>query len=212
MQVCPSLLVKKDRGRPIDPKARPRAYGKVNVASNVPGVELLEHDDSNDSGDGDGSDESAFDGSDDDNENDENIAGDNDEENQLSTDVIDSEEDDNEDDDAEDDDSNNSMDEDGGVSADDGNDNEEEDIESEEGNGSPEIDDNDTRDDSPVSKESKARKRKRSDFDGQLITADTSLRALKRMAEAKGGLASSDLSDGILSNEDFQRIKKLKVR
>ncbi|KAJ0719872.1 putative SDA1 domain-containing protein [Helianthus annuus] len=27
--VCPSLLVKKDRGRPIDPKAKPKAFGEV---------------------------------------------------------------------------------------------------------------------------------------------------------------------------------------
>ncbi|PIN05650.1 Protein required for actin cytoskeleton organization and cell cycle progression [Handroanthus impetiginosus] len=44
-EVCPSLLVKKDRGRPSDPKAKPKAFGEVNVASNIPGVELLEQDD-----------------------------------------------------------------------------------------------------------------------------------------------------------------------
>ncbi|KAF2307090.1 hypothetical protein GH714_024769 [Hevea brasiliensis] len=31
-EVCPSLLVKKDRGRPSDPKAKPKAYGEVDVA------------------------------------------------------------------------------------------------------------------------------------------------------------------------------------
>ncbi|XP_043724730.1 protein SDA1 homolog [Telopea speciosissima] len=40
-EICPSLLVKKDRGRPTDPKARPKAFGEVNVVSNVPGIELL---------------------------------------------------------------------------------------------------------------------------------------------------------------------------
>ncbi|KAJ6689113.1 hypothetical protein OIU85_005512 [Salix viminalis] len=47
-EVCPSLLIKKDRGRPIDPKARPKAYGEVNIVSSVPGVELLEQLDYND--------------------------------------------------------------------------------------------------------------------------------------------------------------------
>ncbi|XWS34685.1 hypothetical protein CRYUN_Cryun21dG0058600 [Craigia yunnanensis] len=43
-EVCPSLLVK-DHGRPMDPNARPRAYGEVNVLSNVSDIELLEHED-----------------------------------------------------------------------------------------------------------------------------------------------------------------------
>ncbi|THG19265.1 hypothetical protein TEA_004520 [Camellia sinensis var. sinensis] len=61
-------------------------------------------------------------------------------------------------------------------------------------------------------KESKAQKRKFSDFDGQLNAADTSLRALKRLAGAKKQDASSDPTDGILSNEDFQRIKELNAK
>ncbi|CAA0841126.1 ARM repeat superfamily protein [Striga hermonthica] len=44
-EVCPSLLVKKDRGRHADPKARPKAFGEVHIPSNIPGVELLEQDD-----------------------------------------------------------------------------------------------------------------------------------------------------------------------
>jgi protein SDA1 len=36
------LLVKKDRGHPVDPKARPKAFGEVTVASDVPGAELLQ--------------------------------------------------------------------------------------------------------------------------------------------------------------------------
>jgi hypothetical protein len=47
------LLVKKDRGRPVDPKARPKAFGEVTVASDVPGAELL---DENISSEGEGSD------------------------------------------------------------------------------------------------------------------------------------------------------------
>ncbi|KAL6979134.1 hypothetical protein U1Q18_020799 [Sarracenia purpurea var. burkii] len=44
IEVCPSLLIKKDRGCPIDPKARPKAFRETNVATNVPGLELLQHD------------------------------------------------------------------------------------------------------------------------------------------------------------------------
>lgn len=209
--MCPSLLVKKDRGRPTDPKARPRAFGEVSVASNVPGVELLQ--------DGDGN-ESASDGSDDDNDNKENIDTDGDEENQFSGDAIGSEDDDSGDDNAidEDNDTNNSIEDDSGVSEDDldGDDDEEEELEAEDVDELEEGCDSknsesDAGDGSPVTKESMAKKRKFSDFDGQLIAADTSLRALKRLAEAKIGFVSSDSSDGILSNEDFQRIKELKV-
>ncbi|KAK9191768.1 hypothetical protein WN943_020383 [Citrus x changshan-huyou] len=211
-EVCPSLLVKKDRGRPTDPKARPRAFGEVSVASNVPGVELLQ--------DGDGN-ESASDGSDDDNDNKENIDTDGDEENQFSGDAIGSEDDDSGDDNAidEDNDTNNSIEDDSGVSEDDldGDDDEEEELEAEDVDELEEGCDSknsesDAGDGSPVIKESMAKKRKFSDFDGQLIAADTSLRALKRLAEAKIGFVSSDSSDGILSNEDFQRIKELKAK
>ncbi|KAG2297946.1 hypothetical protein Bca52824_034418 [Brassica carinata] len=48
----------------------------------------------------------------------------------------------------------------------------------------------------------KGKKRKMVDFDVNLLSADTSLRALKRFAEAKSEQPSLD--DGILSNEDFQ--------
>ncbi|KAL5826663.1 hypothetical protein ACOSQ3_018500 [Xanthoceras sorbifolium] len=216
-EVCPSLLVKKDRGRPIDPKARPRAYGEVNVASNVPGVELLHLDDEgNDSGDGDGSDESAFSGSDDDHDNSKEIAVNSNEENQLSSDGSGSEGDDDEDDNVVDEDDDiNSIDDDSGISDEE---EEEDEIEAEEGeeleeaDGFDKSDENEAGDSKPAVKESKVKKRKYSDLDGQLIAADTSLRALKRLAEAKIGCVSSDLTDGFLSNEDFQKIKELKAK
>lgn len=47
LQVCPLMLVKKDRGRYSDKKARPKAFGEVNVANSVPGIELLQQDDDN---------------------------------------------------------------------------------------------------------------------------------------------------------------------
>ncbi|KAI3992514.1 hypothetical protein MKX01_022605 [Papaver californicum] len=39
-EVCSSWLVKKDRGRPTNPKARPKAFREVNIASNVSGLGL----------------------------------------------------------------------------------------------------------------------------------------------------------------------------
>ncbi|KAG0450072.1 hypothetical protein HPP92_027088 [Vanilla planifolia] len=46
-EICSSFLVKKDRGHPIDSKARPKAFGEVSVANDVPGVELLKQDNDN---------------------------------------------------------------------------------------------------------------------------------------------------------------------
>ncbi|XP_059657788.1 uncharacterized protein LOC132304225 [Cornus florida] len=232
-EVCPSLLIKKDRGRPTDPKARPKAFGEVNVASNVPDVELLHDDKDLDGSGGDDSDEHEFGCSSDDDQNDEEVntvkedgGSDSnaslDEENQTFSDTnsglnVDTESDDDElqveDDVAEDD--NNSTDNEDNVTDEDDNDEDEDD-----------YGDGDERDDCEASnnfqknpmdnevgkKKSKAQKRKFSDFDEQLNGADSSLRALKRLAGAKLQPASSDTTDGILSNEDFQRIKKLKAK
>ncbi|OIW14641.1 hypothetical protein TanjilG_32983 [Lupinus angustifolius] len=101
-EVCPSLLVKKDRGRPVDPTARPKAYGEVDVATDVIGAELL--------------------------------------------------------------------------------------------------------------LENSSKKRKFSDFNDQLMAGDTSLRALKKMAGTTTVNSLPESTDGILSNEDFQRIKELKAK
>uniref|UniRef100_A0A453D2D7 Protein SDA1 n=1 Tax=Aegilops tauschii subsp. strangulata TaxID=200361 RepID=A0A453D2D7_AEGTS len=61
-EICPSLLVKKDRGRPIDPTARPKAFGETTIASDVPGAELLDGEMSPEGGSDDESD--AFDSDD----------------------------------------------------------------------------------------------------------------------------------------------------
>ncbi|KAF4378705.1 hypothetical protein F8388_006156 [Cannabis sativa] len=61
-------------------------------------------------------------------------------------------------------------------------------------------------------KDSKGKKRKLTDFDRQLVAADTSLRTLKRLAVATTANTSPELEDGILSNEDFKRIKQLKAK
>ncbi|PWA84062.1 ARM repeat superfamily protein [Artemisia annua] len=68
----------------------------------------------------------------------------------------------------------------------------------------------------------RGQKRKFVDFDDQIASASQSLRALKRLARAKSEFDdtsgakvenedTSDVTDGILSNEDFRRIKELKV-
>ncbi|XVF02608.1 hypothetical protein REPUB_Repub04eG0189600 [Reevesia pubescens] len=212
-ELCPSLLVKKDRGRPVDPKARPKAYGEVNVLSNVPDIELLEHEDElNGSEDDENSDEAASISSDDGNENSD------DEKSQYTADGR------NEDEDIvdEEDDENDSIDEDQSDISDE----DEEDIDDEDMVETEEVEDEEdyegvtgssrpgdsAGDGENEEQKSKARKRKLSDFDGQLIAADTSLRALKRLAEEKMSHASSDSTDGILSDEHFQRIKELKAK
>ena len=207
MQVCPSLLVKKDRGRPTDPKAKPKAYGEVNVSSNVPGVELLLDDDNNegDVSDTDGS--SSNDSDDDDHDIDEIAAASDDEENQLHGDVTGSE-----DDELEDDEVSQFEDEDNITDSDDSDvsDNDDDDEKEEEMEAADEAEHEATNGSNKTS-DANAKKRKLSDFDGQLLAADTSLRALKRLSGVKMGQTSSDSIDGILSNEDFQRIKELKV-
>jgi protein SDA1 len=206
VQICPSLLIKKDRGRPTNPKARPKAYGEVDVVSDVPGVELLQTDDNNE---GDVSDTvgSTFSDSDDDHENYEISAASDNEENQLDSDVTGSDDDEVEDDDDSD-------------ANDDDDDDEEEEVEEKdmevvdaaghEPNGS-DITNDDARASETGVKESKGKKRKSPDFDGKLLAADASLQALKRLAGVTMGRTPDDSTNGILSNEDFQRIKELKV-
>lgn len=228
-EVCPSLLIKKDRGRSSDTKARPKAFGEANVARNVPGVELLQSDDDGDDdndtdgSDGEDSNENGFGSSSEYNKDVGAVEEDGDEDDDGGSDGEDVDDDFNietesEDDEvavAEDEDDGNSTENDGDVSDkddvvdgddDDGDQREEED-EHEESNCLPKASGNEVGE-----KESKAQKRKFSDFDGQLNAADTSLRALKRLAGAKKQDASSDPTDGILSNEDFQRIKELNAK
>uniref|UniRef100_A0A5B7BA91 Protein SDA1 n=1 Tax=Davidia involucrata TaxID=16924 RepID=A0A5B7BA91_DAVIN len=226
-EVCPALLIKKDRGRPTDPKARPKAFGEVDVASNVSGVELLQHDEQeDDSGDTDnyGSGSSSDDDQNDEEidsveEDDDNDDASHDEENQLFSDDTDivikndfSVETESEDDEEVDDedDINCTDNEDDASDKDDGDDDNGE--ECEESNCFQKTNDKNAGDNEVGKKESKAQKRKFSDFDGQLNAADTSLRALKKLAGTKMGNASLDTTDGILSNEDFQQIKELKAK
>ncbi|XP_037492595.1 protein SDA1 homolog [Jatropha curcas] len=218
-EVCPSLLVKKDRGRPIDPKAKPKAYGEVNVVSNIPDLELLQ-DDEEEEEEGEGEGELLEE--DDDNvdkpsglsdAHDDMVASSDDEENQMYSDDSGSGDGDLQEDSVNEDDDN-SIDENDSDQSDSDEEEMEEDDDAEAhetAKASLAGDYYNTRD-MKEDNESKPSKRKFSDFDGKLIAADTSLRALKRLAEEKLNQTSLDSTDGILSNEDFQRIKELKAK
>lgn len=210
-EICPKLLIKKDRGRPSNAKARPKAFGEVNVASNVPGIELLEEEEESDDDDvengstvsadnGNGSDEDLLSAEDDESDKDDaskhelssfsdeyEVEDDSCSDNDNSDDLEDEKlSDDDDDDDAID-----------HVSEDD-----EEELDGP--SDSPGADDGENR--------SKAQKRKFDEFDEKLQALPSSLRALKRLAGAKVKGDSLDTQDGILSNEDFQKIKELKAK
>ncbi|XP_027154702.1 protein SDA1 homolog [Coffea eugenioides] len=221
-EVCPSLLVKKDRGRPADPKARPKAYGEVKVASNVPGFELLKDDNTESEADTDDGFTSSSDIDDDVGPSEVEVAG-------HSGSSDDGDDDDNDDQD---------IDDQGTTSEDDSMQEENKDSEDDDANFSPDntdvISDDDEsgkadghdpaassgplsiasetfRTDSGGERGYKAGKRKFSDFNEQLNAASQSLRALKKLAGAREG-STSETNDGILSNEDFQRIKELQAK
>ncbi|XP_026387780.1 protein SDA1 homolog [Papaver somniferum] len=185
-EICPLLLLKKGRGRPTNPKAQPKAFGEVNVASNVSGVELLQNDSGEDEeNDGSDSDPSMFD-----NDEGEATVTTGDAHTQLS------EEDNYE-----------------IVESDEGfdDDNESDQSEEEEFYGEDEDEDEDGNGDEEMENLNKY-KRKFSDNAAGELNADTNLRALKRIPESTREFESPDLTDGILSNEDFKRIRELKAK
>ncbi|XP_072969918.1 uncharacterized protein [Typha angustifolia] len=241
-EICPSLLVKKDRGRPVNPKARPKAFGEITVASDVLGVELLQQEDDysaptssddeliasgcEDEGSlpstcGDDSKSEISHGTkeeggageigeeddvpDEDEDEDEGVDQMSEDDNDAFTDEDCEELGDNVDGDRKYDESD---DEDAGD------DNEEMAVESSSDyDDNDNCTDNDSSNDEETNKErSKAVKRKFVDYVGQLNAAEASLRALKRIAGARKAQISSDETDGILSNEDFRRIKELKAK
>lgn len=234
-QLCPSMLVKKDRGRPSDPTARPKAYGEVSVASAVPGVELLQNNEDDEDDDSIGSDEEDIDAEDSDDggsvgidnsvscgSDDENATSD-DEETHASTDDNECGDESLEGDSVHGEDSSSAEDLDE-VSSDEVDEDEDEDYDEDAkadcGDDNEEVHDEVNAVSETNSGEEKTgsrakisetRKRKFTDFDGQINAAETSLRALKKLAETKLSQPPSDSADGILSNEDFQRIKQLKV-
>ncbi|XP_057804247.1 uncharacterized protein LOC131019673 [Salvia miltiorrhiza] len=209
-EVCPSLLMRKDRGRPAELKAKPKAFGEVRVHSNILGVELLEEEEDQGSSDED------IDGE----TQDHSMADDSQEDD--SVDLV-------EEDGRGESDSNSDHELDDGSDA-----NGEDDIyynvdgASEIGN-EDESDENDDDDDygeiglvetddgigkdaaDVYSNKSKEKKRKFSEFEGQLNAADKSLGALKKLSVTAENISSST-HDGILSDEDFRRIKELKAK
>ncbi|RWV94376.1 hypothetical protein BHE74_00020845 [Ensete ventricosum] len=241
-KICPSLLVKKDRGRPVNPKARPKAYGEVSIATDVPDIELLEHVDNSmtDSSDAEASASDLDDECDSDaepekgdasleDEEDDEVSDEKNEEEREedlgNSDNIDREEDDG--DDLDDD-----IDEKAAYDEHDSDTTEDADLSDDNMDISSELDalgkksSNDICNDDDLSnhecasddndeikegEKAKSQKRKFADYVGQLNTSESSLRSLKRLTMAKMSQKASDETDGILSNEDFQRIKELKV-
>lgn len=222
-EICPSLLVKKDRGRPIDPTARPKAFGETTIASDVPGAELLDEEMSSEGGSDDESD--AFDSDDEEvlpsasgtlqsleglsNKLDANEAHKGEEE--VSGEQDDAEELDEDDSDEDMDELDDDSDMDGDTDVSDEDDAEELNDDSENEDSDQEVEDSDEEDKSKGSG-SKVQKRKLSDYIGQLDAADASLRALKKLAGAKKVEASTDEAGRIFGDEDFKRIKELKAK
>ncbi|KAF7124102.1 hypothetical protein RHSIM_Rhsim12G0038300 [Rhododendron simsii] len=231
-EVCPSLLIKKDRGRPTDPNAKPKAFGEINVASNVPGLELLEHDGEDDDNDdeaagsdyGEDSNEHGFGSSSEDDKElsvvKEDVGGGTDEDDDVVNFALDVETEDENDDLSEDEDggdddgisikNDSDMSDEEDVDADSDSDDDDEMDEEDEHEGSKGL--HKLSDTESGEKKYKAPKRKYSDIDQQLNAADTSLRALKRLAAGKREHELAGTTDDILSNEDFQRIKELKAK
>ncbi|KAL0757643.1 hypothetical protein Bca101_095311 [Brassica carinata] len=209
-EINPSLLVKKDRGRPGGPLAKPKQFGEVNVFSDVPNVELLQESDHESDSDED-DDDVELPGSDDVDQEElvPDDCGNEDEAEEDSDDDMNNTEDDS--------DVDTSI---AGDEEEDMNDSDEADTDSENEEMESEEDDDDDDDgeasdssaeDSGSKEKAKGKKRKMVDFDANLLSADTSLRALKRFAEAKSEQPSLDENDGILSNEDFRKIKDLQA-
>ncbi|CAA0817794.1 ARM repeat superfamily protein [Striga hermonthica] len=206
-EVCPSLLVKKDRGRHADPKARPKAFGEVHIPSNIPGVELLEQDDDINNSSSDEDIENRVVASIDDEsdksvgtvEEDYNNSGESDSDYGHEMDSESAEDDEV----AEEDNKNVDGDDASEISDDE----ECEELLSDEEHEESSLKKGANGNDDKLI----AKKRKLSDFQGQLDAANKSLRALKKLAGASGN-ASSNMDDGILSNEDFQKIKVLKAK
>eukprot|EP01018_Ginkgo_biloba_P024443 Gb_20290 [translate_table: standard] len=205
-QICPLLLDKKDRGRAADTKARPKAFGEKHVASDVTGAELLLADDvaSNDSSsdDEDSADDSTLEPSsisDSDHlseDPEEERIGDESEGASGKTDT-----------DFDTDDEEAASEEDEGYTE-----HEWVGVSKEELSGHEEI----RSDKDEDTQKTETKKRKLDGLNTQKDISQQSLRALKRIAADKvvtsSIIGSEGLDDGILSNEDFQRIRELQAK
>ncbi|KAK7270830.1 hypothetical protein RJT34_26287 [Clitoria ternatea] len=198
-EVSPQLLVKKDRGRPIDPKARPMAYGKINVLTDVPGAELLQIIDNDDEQESGKSDDSVCSDSDNDQENGQKRVND---EHETKDDHFISEDEYERGCDYETD----------GSDVEDYVEGMKDDLEDiEEADEVSECKEDDGVEAKSAMEEA-SKKRKFADLSGPLMIADSSLRALKKLAGTTGGDDQPESKDGILSEkEDFKRINELKV-
>ncbi|KAH9569046.1 hypothetical protein CY35_03G112000 [Sphagnum magellanicum] len=199
-QVWPALLEKKDRGRGADLTAHPKAYGEAVVSTGIPGAELLLEEDVD--SEEEGSDKEDEEGEEDNDEEGVDILSE-DGEMGSDADLIDSDEDlegsednsDNSDGDEESDDEEvEEMQDNGGL--------QKRKFESEDGEDLEEV------------------SRKKQKTVGGVTEAgstEQSLRNLKKIVAAKAEykLESEILSrdgDGILSNEDFERIRELQAK
>lgn len=200
----------------------------MNVASDVPGVELLQEGEDEDDNGSDDAGEVNFNSSSDNDLQDDEVGGTtelhsySDLDGSGSSDAFEYESDcssgsdveiqsenmqeDDEISGDEDEDASNYSDNEGGTSEED---NSDEEVKFEESIHSEKTSGGNIQKDDGVNRSTK--KRKLSDFDAKLNAANSSLRALKRLAGSNVEQSSSKLDDGILSNEDFQRIKELKV-
>lgn len=240
MQICPSLLVKKDRGRPTNPKAKPKAFGEVNIETSVPGLELLQND-GNSMPESSDDELNSYDDEDDlpqsnldsghDNEafyesKEDSCRSEDDEEDQAA--VSDEEEGDDDTDTLGDSckglgprgcDNNHGIISDDSDSDDDMDDDDsDEDTDEEESaqkslaetaDVEEDVEEAANDEDEDDMKKAKTLKRKFVDYAGK--PNETSLRALKRLAGSNMSPIPSVDDKEILSNEDFQRIKELKV-
>ncbi|XP_039133362.1 protein SDA1 homolog isoform X1 [Dioscorea cayenensis subsp. rotundata] len=240
-EICPSLLVKKDRGRPTNPKAKPKAFGEVNIETSVPGLELLQND-GNSMPESSDDELNSYDDEDDlpqsnldsghDNEafyesKEDSCRSEDDEEDQAA--VSDEEEDDDDTDTLGDSckglgprscDNNHGIISDDSDSDDDMDDDDsDEDTDEEESaqkslaqTADVEEDVEEAANDEDEDDMKKAKTLKRKFVDYAGKPNETSLRALKRLAGSNMSPIPSVDDKEILSNEDFQRIKELKAK
>eukprot|EP00246_Nothoceros_aenigmaticus_P009153 TRINITY_DN24490_c0_g1_i1.p1 TRINITY_DN24490_c0_g1~~TRINITY_DN24490_c0_g1_i1.p1 ORF type:complete len:742 (-),score=193.00 TRINITY_DN24490_c0_g1_i1:170-2395(-) len=225
-QVWPSLLEKKDRGKGANLQAKPRAFGAVEISSDVPGADLLRGDAGSDDGAGDLSESGD---SDSDKEGSDGLGESRGWIDRLSDELVDcgkqeGTELEGDDDEAEDDDDNTDEDEDD-------DDEEEDEEEDEEGDvGVTNSEDEGVSKtllqtptgvdcDTPVISEAdtNGRSRKRKPGVDSPPIDEQSLRKLRKIAAARVSVAEAVDGialdgDGIFSNEDFQRIRKLQAK
>ncbi|KAJ1688953.1 hypothetical protein LUZ63_013108 [Rhynchospora breviuscula] len=198
-EICPSLLAKQDRGRPMNPNARPKSYGETIVTSVVPGMEFLQGAVISDDEDDDGGAAAEID------EEDDNDFGNVDGEN-------------NADDHDKDDAANAPSEEEQEEEERHGGDASEDDFDSsgiDDDELSDEVDNNGDEDDGghhlqENERSDRGEKRKLEEYIGKINAADANLRALKKLVMAKA--KAPEEADPILSNEDFKRIKEIKAK